>query len=193
MSPRKAPHSQKIYQLKISLQDISPPIWRSVQLRGNTTLAHLHWVIQVSMGWTNSHLHSFTIDGVEYGMPLPELGFDEEFEPEDDTCYLLGDVAQHQSRFLYRYDFGDSWDHQIRVEQIFKPVLGLHYPRCLYGERACPPEDCGGTLGYQNFLTVIRNPDDEEYQSTLRWVGGSFEPEAFDLEKVNERLEMMPM
>jgi hypothetical protein len=91
-------------------------------------------------------------------------------------------------RFEYRYDLGDGWQHEVRIEQELDPELGVHYPRCLAGARACPPEDCGGLGGYARFLEAIRDPDHEEHEELLRWVGGQFDPEAFDLDAVNRRL-----
>jgi len=175
-----------VYQLKVTLKGSKPPIWRRIQVRGNTTLAKLHGIIQTAMGWTDSHLHQFTIDGVSYGTPDP----DGELELKSERRVKLGQlVARGKARFRYEYDFGDSWDHEIEVEQILPPEPGVRYPVCLAGKLACPPEDCGGIWGYVEFLEAIGNPEHEEHEAMLEWVGGAFAPEAFDLVAVNRLLQ----
>lgn len=169
--PARAAKARSIYQLKISLLDVRPPIWRRVLVADSATLGELHWVIQMSMGWTNSHLHQFIVDQTYYSDPLFELD-----ELGDQTGnehrVRLGRLAESEgARFIYEYDFGDSWRHEILVEAI-KPVSrpvsgGDRYPQCIAGERACPPEDCGGVWGYENFLAVIADPSDPEHESTL--------------------------
>ena len=100
-------------------------------------------------------------------------------------------IYQEGQRLSYEYDFGDSWDHTLLVEKILPPQEGVRYPLCLKGKRACPPEDVGGVWGYENFLEVSRNPDHDEHEEYLTWVGGEFDPEAFDLEEVNTHLRSM--
>jgi hypothetical protein len=187
MAARKSPSS--IYQLKITLREISPPIWRRVQVSSNMTLGDLHWVIQTAMGWTNSHLHSFTIEGLEYGMILPdELGFDD-IETHDETLVKLNKIIPGEKfKFPYLYDFGDSWEHDILVEKVLPVDPAATYPTCLQAKRACPPEDCGGTSGYAQLLEVMQNPRHDDYESMLEWLGGAFAPEAVDLQKINLEL-----
>lgn len=91
-------------------------------------------------------------------------------------------------RFLYEYDFGDSWEHTLRVEKILPPEPGVHYPQCLAGKRACPPEDVGGVWGYQEFLAALADPDDPQHDEYLEWIGGEFDAETFDPGEVNARL-----
>lgn len=176
-----------VYQLKVSLRGIKPPIWRRVQVPGDITLAKLHRALQVVMGWTNSHLHKFSIGGVDYAEPDPD-GF---LNFQSDRRARLNKVARAMQKFEYEYDFGDSWEHDIVVEKTLQPEPGASYPVCLAGERACPPEDCGGLWGYQDFLEAIMNPAHTEHEAMLTWVGGSFDPETFDLDAVNASLRRL--
>ena len=174
-----------VYQLKITLDGIDPPIWRRVQVE-DSTLADLHAVIQVSMGWCNSHLHMFAIGGEQY--TDPEMGGD----PYDRSTHsesLAHLVDQGHRTFRYIYDFGDSWEHTIEVEEVLPPEPKAKYPRCLEGKRACPPEDCGGPWDYPEFLEAIQNPKHEEHEEMLEWVGGTFDPEEFDAAVVTKRMK----
>ncbi|MGP1371186.1 MAG: plasmid pRiA4b ORF-3 family protein [Almyronema sp.] len=190
MTPRQP--EPTIYQLKITLRDIRPPIWRRVQVRSDTTLAHLHWVIQISMGWTNSHLHSFSIQGVRYGTPLPELGLDEIGLRNEQSAQLSKVILGEKFKFFYLYDFGDAWEHEILVEKALAAAAEVDYPICIKAKRACPPEDCGGTFGYEAFLEAIQTPNHPEHEEMLEWVGGSFDPEAAELAEINAQLKMIP-
>lgn len=170
---------QPIYQLKVALRGSRPPIWRRIQVPSTITLAQLHQVIQTSMGWYNCHLHEFEIQGQTYGQPMPEY---DEFGIKDEGRIRLDKVISGEKfKFSYIYDMGDGWDHQILVEKILPPDPEVSYPLCVKGKRACPPEDCGGIWGYAEFLTTIQDPSQDDHDSMLEWVGGSFDPEAFDL------------
>lgn len=180
-----------IYQLKITLKDIRPPIWRRVQVRSDVTLSHLHWVIQLSMGWTNSHLHSFTIHDQEYGIPMPELGF-AELEPEDERPIKLSSfIPGAKFKFFYLYDFGDSWEHEILVEKVLNAEVDVDYPVCIKAKRACPPEDCSGSGGYRQFVEIIQDTEHPEHLSMLEWVGGEFDPEDAEFDEINPCLKMI--
>lgn len=160
--------SEPVYQLKISLKAIEPPIWRRVQIRGGTLLPRLHAVIQKAMGWQNDEPH---------------------YEVEAERNLSLREVAPLVGmRFEYVYDLGDGWLHDVLVERIDMPTEPLRSPICLGGERACPPEDCGGFPGYEELLEILRDPDHPEHEDRLDWVGGTFDPEAFDLPGVNRKL-----
>jgi len=174
-----------IYQLKVTLRGSKPPIWRRLQVPGKTNLNQLHWIIQIAMGWTNSHLHQFIIDGRYYSEPSP---FD--YEPVvDERKFRLCEMATIEgARFIYEYDFGDSWEHVILVEKILPPEPGVHYPRCIKGRRACPPEDIGGVWGYEEMLLALKDPNHPEHEMFIEWIGEDFDPKEFDLEKVNEIL-----
>jgi hypothetical protein len=178
-----------VYQLKITLRDIRPPIWRRVQVK-DCTLAKLHDVIQASMGWADYHLHTFDIGREQYGDPRQwedDLGVDPEVGNEG-KVRLSQLVAQGVKKFGYTYDMGDNWEHTIQVEKVLDAEPGVRYPRCVAGKRACPPEDCGGPWGYADFVEAIQEPDHERHEELLEWVGGDFDPEAFDIEAVNEEL-----
>lgn len=175
-----------IYQLKVTLKDSKPPIWRRVQVASDVSLAKLHQILQVAMGWTDSHLHQFVVGQTYYGIPDP--GFD--FEVEDERRARLNQVAPGvKKKFIYEYDFGDGWQHEIAVEKILQPEPGVRYPVCLAGKRACPPEDCGGVWGYESFLEIIRDLKHPEHDEMLEWAEGEFDSEAFDLNSVNQDLK----
>lgn len=179
-------NKSQIYQLKITLLGSKPPIWRRVQLRGDMTLYKLHQVIQRAMGWFDGHLHEFEVGEERYGVPDPDWGD----EVKSERRVRLGQiVSQPKDRFRYTYDFGDDWDHEIVVEKILEPEPGVHYPRCLTGRRACPPEDVGGLWGYQDFIEIMADPTHPDHESMMEWIGGPFDPAAFDLEEVNEALK----
>jgi hypothetical protein len=182
--------SKQIYQIKVTLDDTYPPVWRRFQVPANTTLLKLHDILQIVMGWVDYHLHMFTIEGTIYGDPADDEYGD--LGTIDESRIKLNQVIHRAGqRFSYEYDFGDSWDHTLLVEKILPPQEGVRYPICLKGKRACPPEDVGGVWGYEKFLEAIRNPDHDEHEEYLTWIGGEFAPEAFDLTDVNARLRSM--
>ena len=186
MPKSTAPASAPIYQLKITLHEIRPPIWRRVLVPGSFTLYKLHRVIQAAFGWLDYHLHHFIIDGQYYSIPSPD-----DWEPViDERRFTIQAIApQPKRKFGYEYDFGDSWEHTVLVENMLPPEPGVKYPVCLAGKRTRPPEDVGGTWGYATFLEAIRDPDHAEHASYLEWVGGQFDPEAFDLAEINQSLK----
>jgi hypothetical protein len=183
-----------IFHLKVSLEGIAPLIWRRLQIPGNANLGWLHAAIQVAMGWTNSHLHRFVVGKRLYSDPSFDL---DEFEDEprvvDENATTIGEIAPRvKSAFAYEYDFGDSWNHRIVLEKILDPdPTAARLAQCLDGERACPPEDCGGVWGYADLLEIIMDPKHEEYESMLEWLGGRFDPEAFDRDKTNKHLRKL--
>ncbi len=185
MATRKTSATGTVYQLKITLKGSRPPIWRRVQVLSSTTLGELHRIIQIAMGWTDSHLHQFTIHGEEYGEPQPEFDF---YVQDEAKVKLSKVVTGEKFKFTYDYDFGDSWDHQILVEKVLPPAADGHYPVCLTGKRACPPEDCGGVWGYEEMLEAIKDPTHPEYENYQEWLPEDFDPEFFDLAEVNEAL-----
>jgi hypothetical protein len=185
MSSKLVGLSAQIYQLKITLRGSKPPVWRRVLVPGKFSLYKLHQIIQIVMGWTNSHLHQFTIDGRHYSIPSSE-----DWEPViDERRHFLNQIAPREKRkFVYEYDFGDTWEHEIVVEKILLPEAGIKYPMCINGKLACPPEDVGGIWGYDTFLKAINDPNHEEHDSYLEWIGGEFNPEEFNLDEINQAL-----
>ena len=176
-----------LYSLRIELQYIEPLIWRRVLVPVNIALPDLHKVFQAAMGWTDCHLHSFTIDNKRYGIPdddFPELRI-----VNEKGRFLNLVLAETVREFTYEYDFGDQWDHRVVVESTPKAKPEFPYPLCVAGERACPPEDVGGAHGYQDFIEVIRNPEHDLHDRLTLWAGGFFDPEGFDVNAVNERLK----
>ena len=179
--------SRQIFQLRISLADVTPEVWRRVALPGAYTLDRVHRVIQYAMGWQNYHLHSFEIEGVQYGEPDPEG----ELELRDELEARLDAVAGKDSHFVYTYDFGDWWEHEIAVEAIHPAEPDERYPVCLEGGRACPPEDVGGAYGYSGFLAALADPTHPEHAAMREWVGKPFDPEQFDREFVTTLLRRL--
>ena len=183
---------QSVYQLKVTLRGIRPAVWRRVRVGGDTTLEHLHWVIQFAMGWTGAHLHSFSIQGLEHSLSKPGLGLDE-LDTYDEPSILLSQiVTEEKFKFFYLYDFGDSWVHEVLVEKVLTAKRGTHYPVCIKAKRACPPEDCGGTWGYQTLLKAIKDPTHPEHALRLEWLGTSFDSEETDLDEINDLLKSIP-
>jgi hypothetical protein len=188
---RNASGPDSIYQLKISLQDIEPEVWRRILVSGSTNLYRLHHIIQRTMGWNGSHLHLFKAGGVRYMQPSP--GFDLEPGDRDESKCQIADVLPAADTIcLYVYDMGDDWRHEIVVENIrdldSDTTLDIEIPMCLAGERACPPEDCGGPWGYENLLETLNDPEDPEHDDMLEWAGGNFDPEALDIDSINRAL-----
>jgi hypothetical protein len=189
MSRAKPEQPSSIYQIKVTLKDSHPSIWRRIQAPGDILLSRLHAVLQIVMGWTNSHLHHFKAGGRYYGEPNPE--FADMIEVIDERHVRLSQIASNvKARFVYEYDFGDSWEHELVVEKILPPEVGTQYPRCMDGECACPPEDVGGVWGYQEFLEAMRDPQHPEHEDMVEWIGGEFDPQAFDLRGVNGALQL---
>jgi hypothetical protein len=187
ITARDGTNKDKVYQLKISLAYSKPEIWRRILVSGDTTLGKLHRVIQVVMGWTDSHLHQFAVKGVSYADPDPEMGMDG--SKSENRARLYQVVPNARASFMYVYDFGDDWAHKITAEKIMnrhERFTGL--PVCLEGRLASPPEDCGGIDGFYHMLEIIKNPKDPEYENMIEWLGDDFNPEVFDLEEINEIL-----
>ncbi|WP_245917516.1 plasmid pRiA4b ORF-3 family protein [Bacillus canaveralius] len=189
------------YQLKVSLKGIRPPIWRRIEVHSELTFHQLHEVIQVLMGWENYHLYSFEYNDVLIELPEDELetGFflPKMRETADSRKEKLGDwIRAEKDKFLYTYDFGDDWEHMVTVEKIEQVSEKLKYPVCLKGKRACPPEDVGGIYGYSALLQAFQDQGDrqldqeeKEYMEELREWYGPIDPEAFDIDQVNQSLK----
>ncbi|BAS26481.1 plasmid pRiA4b ORF-3 family protein [Limnochorda pilosa] len=179
---------RRIYQLRVLLEEIEPPIWRRLQVQDDVTLKRLHDIIQIAMGWTDSHLFEFEWDGIVYGVPDPEWEDDRTVHPASD-CRLRDVLTQPGESILYRYDFGDNWVHDVRLEEILEPSAVASYPICVEGARACPPEDCGSVPGYHEFCEAMLDEAHPEHEEMRDWYGGPYDPEAFDLSAVNRALQ----
>ncbi len=185
-----------VYQLKITIMEIEPPIWRRVLVPENIAFLKLHKILQAAFGWQNYHLFNF--DFKDTVVAIPDLNY----APGE----LYGDITELNAKstkidgllrerktFVYTYDFGDDWRHEVVVEDILLAQEGQRYPLCIGGERHRPPEDVGGIGGYQNFLEAIGNPDHPEYNENLIWAekdtgGRKFDPEYFYINEVNRKL-----
>jgi hypothetical protein len=173
---------REVIQLKVTLAEIEPPVWRRLRIPMDYTLARLHKVIQAAFGWEDSHLHCFRIHGEDYA-PV-----DQENEPgtRDEKVPLKRVGLRLKTKIRYEYDFGDSWEHLILVEGLLLLEEPADVPACIGGQRACPPEDCGGAGGYQEMLDALRNPKDTRGEEFRLWLGTrTWNAEAFDLERVN--------
>lgn len=180
--------NRALYQLKVTLQEIQPPIWRRILVWEDATLAQLHRILQIVMGWEDYHLHQFEIGRRIYCVPDPD---DDLYERQviDESRVRLREVVPHVgTHFGYLYDFGDSWRHDLLLEAIVLPDLEGQYPHCLAGERRTPPEDVGSPPGYEDYLEALADPEHPEHENVLRW-RGPFNPEAFSLATVNQQLE----
>lgn len=184
-----APTPKSIYQIKVTLNDSNPPIWRRFLVPDSISLHQVHTILQIVMGWTNSHLHQFIIDGNYYGEPEEEDGYGEDLKNE--KRYRLNQfVARKGFKFIYEYDFGDGWEHTVHVEAILPVEKGKQYPVCLEGKRTCPPEDIGGVEGYEDLLKIFSNPKHPEHKGMMEEFGDDFEPDIFNMDGVNESLRI---
>ncbi|MDX1615265.1 MAG: plasmid pRiA4b ORF-3 family protein [Candidatus Promineifilaceae bacterium] len=169
----------QIYQFRVTLKGIEPSIWRRFQFRGSDSFLALHLALQAFMGWENMHLYQFNVGQIE----LTDAETAAEFGAHDaEATSLQALVKGPEVSFRYLYDFGDSWEHDLFVEKLHPAEPGIVYPRCLAGQRACPPEDCGGAWGYTYFLKDLAAGALED-----SW-GEEFDPEAFDVTLANQRL-----
>jgi hypothetical protein len=183
------PREDTVYVLRVTLEEVEPPVWRRIQVAGSVTLERLHAIIQKSLGWGDVHLHEFEIGGRRYGQPEPD---EPHYKVEPEWMLTLRAAAPTEgARFRYVYDLGDGWGHEVRVEAIQTPVSPLKHPVCLAGERACPHEDCGGAPGYANLLAVLRDRTHPEHRELLAWAGRGFDPERFNLAAVNRKLRLL--
>jgi hypothetical protein len=176
--------SGSVYQFKATLRDISPPIWRRLQVRSDCTLHQLHGVMQVAMGWGNYHHYQFIVAGNNYGLRDSEdesIILDAKRVRISDVFPIVGIESE------YIYDFGDNWQHDVRFESVFTAEPDAAYPRCVDGARNCPPEDVGGFGGYEDYLAAIADPNNEAHDEMKAW-RGPFDPEAFSIEQVNQAL-----
>ena len=178
-----------VFQYKIHLDEITPTIWRRIQVPGIYSFWDLHVAIQDAMGWQDYHLHEFELLSLDT-QSLVRIGIpDEDYEWSRDTLpgwkVALSDYFNEENQAAkYTYDFGDNWIHWITLEKIEPANPESGYPNCIGGERAFPPEDVGGTHGYESFLEIIRDPDHHDHQQMLEWVGIEFDPEHFDPHEV---------
>ncbi|MFV1981716.1 MAG: plasmid pRiA4b ORF-3 family protein [Rhodothermia bacterium] len=177
--------TRNVFEINVSLNYVTPPIWRRLLVAPGTNLGDLHLIIQIAMGWTDSHLHQF-IDGNNfYGVPDPAFGS----EVSDESGIPIGSLLKEDGdSILYEYDFGDGWVHTVTLERIRPQQPGEAVPACLAGERSCPPEDVGGPFGYVEFLQAFADKTHPDHDEMVDWAGEYFDPERFDLDAVSKML-----
>jgi hypothetical protein len=176
-----------VHQLKVTLHGIRPPVRRRLQIQSDMTLDKLHAVLQAAFAWENCHMHEFQLGSRRFGRSDVEDGWGEPSGTQSESSAMLGQVMRRKgAKLLYLYDFGDSWEHEIVVEDITPADPGVRYPRCLDGRRAAPPEDCGGAWGYAELLQVLGDPTHEEHAERREWLRRGFDPERFDLAAANQ-------
>lgn len=183
--------AQRIYHLRIELEHVQPLVWRRLWVPETVRLKKLDRIIQESVGWTNSHLHEFTIADKRYGCVDHD---DATMDPRmlDEKRYALKDVIGGTGfEFKYVYDFGDDWTHRVIVEGVEAATSWNNWAICVAGENACPPEDVGGPPGYNAFREAIWDQSHPEFQDFWKWLGGPFDPHAFDMNLANQRIRKL--
>lgn len=196
MPAARATAPRSLHELRITLLDTAPPVWRRVRVRSDATLGQLHGVIQAAMGWMNSHLHAFRVGGKTLADPGFEL---EDSDGDEFEVTLARCLAEPGDKVLYEYDFGDGWEHEVRLEAIVPAGRGARRAECIGGARACPIDDVGGTGGWEHLLQVLADPTHEEHDHLKTWFESTreeyadydrrfalpFDPEAFDATLAN--------
>ena len=180
-----------IIQLKITIENSKPAIWRRVRVEKQTTFFELHHIIQITFGWQNYHVYEFFIDNHKLGAPddyLKNVPSTDEGVIDARDIALDSLIVQPRETFKYEYDFGDSWMHRIVVERFLPKEEFIEYPYCMSGKYSSPPEDCGGISGYYDMLKILKDKKHPDYKETLKWVGKKFDPLYFDKEGVNKKL-----
>jgi hypothetical protein len=187
MRKKKQQVSGEIQQIKVTLWGTE--VWRHLLVERDTTLDQLHYVLQRAIGWENDHMHEFVVGGRSFGAVNPMGEILRAADGPDETEVEIAQVLPHiGSRIQYRYDFGDGWRHEIVLLKRLPKIAGQVYPRCIAGEHAGPPEDCGGLGGYHTLLTALKDPDSESYERALEIAGEDYDPKGFSPEEVTKRL-----
>jgi hypothetical protein len=185
-APKKPP--ERVLTLRLSVVGTTPAVWRRLAVRESMWLSRLHDCIQIIFDWFDYQTHAFNLDNLRFGNPLKR----QELSIEDDRDVTLADLdLEHRERLTYGYHFGDGWQVEIAVEKIEAPQKGLYYPVCLAGERAGPPEDCGGLEAFHDMLACIKEPHTDLGREWLEWLGPEYDAEVCDLEKINKALKKL--
>lgn len=189
MPTKKGTVPPEVFQLKVTLLGTMPPIWRRMLVPANMTLAQLHNVLQDAMGWQDCHMHEFCAGHRRFGQPDPEDRFMGTPPVENKRTVHLSDVLSRvRAKVIYTYDFGDSWEHGIVLEKRLPADPGTTYPVCTGGERACPPEDCGGIPGFYDLLEALGNPVHDRHDELQDWIEDNYNPDVFSIDDVNRML-----
>ena len=189
MATKRINPAPEIYGIKVTLLGTKPPVWRRLLVPASMTLAKLHDVLQIAMGWHDCHMHEFRIGQRYFGKPDPEyrtMGMD----PVENERYVhLPDVLRKTGpKLLYTYDLGDSWEHAIVLEKQLPVDPTAKYPVCTDGQLACPPEDCGGIPGFYDLVEAIADPNHKQHEELKDWLGYDFDPIDFSIDTVNQML-----
>ena len=179
-----------IARLRIILSDVDPLPMRHIEVPLKIRLDRLHEVMQAAMGWTDTHLYEFRAGDVGWGIPDPDGFYDGPLPAKKTTLEKVLEGTGVRT-VQYIYDFGDDWDHSIRVEQVNDATPGVLYPRLLKATGACPPEDVGGAWGYEEFLEALADPGHEQHEDMIRWSGGSFDPDDPKADRIVDRLNQL--
>lgn len=186
-APAKKP-PERVFTLRLTVLGTTPPVWRRLQVRETMWLSRLHDSIQVVFDWFDYQTHAFAVDSLRFGNPLKR----DELTIEDDRDVTLADLdIPNHERFTYGYHFGEGWPVDIRLEKTSELEKGVHYPVCLAGERAGPPEDCGGLEAFHDMLACIKEPQTDLGREWIEWLGPDYDPEVCDLEKINRALKKL--
>ena len=186
-SPSRRNRAATVHTLKVTLRSVKPPVWRRIEVESDVALDELSHIIELAMGWLGYHLHAFEADGVTYEQADRFEGFDREAREESD--YRLSDVLTEVGTAMrWDYDFGDGWEHDIKVEAISPADPDATYPRCIAGRRACPPEDCGGPWGYQDLLDAIADKGHHRHRELIDWLPPGWDPAHFDPHETSEHM-----
>ena len=187
-------HPAPIYQMKVTLVESDPKIWRQFCVPSTIRLSKLHKVLQRIMGWKDCHLHAFRAGEIRFQIPDPEFDDEQTRKTLDERKHTLAGLLAHDDQAArYDYDFGDNWRHHLTLEKVLPPDPQFQQALCLSGENACPPEDSGGMGGYYDLLEVLADPQHEEYHHMIKWAGRAFDPTAFDLAAINRSLKKIKM
>ncbi len=170
-----------IARLKITLDDVKPIVQRRVEVPLIMRLDRLHLVLQAALGWTNSHLYEIRAGDVGWGMVDPDWGDGPLDAAKARPLDLIEDTGA--KTFKYLYDFGDGWEHTVKIERVIDAVPGLPYPILIDGTGACPPEDVGGPWGYSDFIDALADPNHQRHAELKEWIGGNFDPFAFNIDE----------
>lgn len=183
---RKAP--EKVFGLRLDVVGTTPRIWRRLLVRESMWLSRLHDTIQIAFDWFDYQTHAFNLDDLRFGNPLKR----EEMTIEDDRDVTLTDLdLENRTRFTYGYHFGEGWQVEIKVEKTLGVQKGQAYPHCLGGERAGPPEDCGGLEAFHDMLACLKEPDTDLGREWREWLGADYDPDACDAAKINKALRRL--
>ncbi len=180
-----APKDDAIYQLKVTLDHVKPPVWRRLLVPASIELPALHCVLQAAMGWQDSHLHAFRTGRTQYLDPDPDAGMVLNGERSERRVALRALLRAPRQKLAYEYDFGDGWEHTILLEKIAARQPDTDYPVCIAAAGACPPEDCGGPFGYMDLIDIMADPTHERHAELRDWLGGVFEPDKVELADIN--------